>query len=122
MHARHQPAERVLPLVELGRTAARHRDVFRRRLDEVIWQTGGPIRHRIAVELGPAGVMVQDDVEHQVVRLRSLKSIVTEGAGELMRQRSVLVHHDRQTRLTGRRRLNNHADLLAIVDALDRPS
>jgi hypothetical protein len=66
--------------------------------------------------------MVQDDVEHQVVWLRSLKSIVTEGAGELMRQRSVLVHHDRQTRLTGRRRLNNHADLLAIVDALDRPS
>src|SRR5215469_2617650 len=54
MHARHQPAERVLPLVELGRTAARHRNIFRRRLDEVIWQTGGPIRHRIAVELGPA--------------------------------------------------------------------
>jgi len=122
MHARHQPAERVLPLVELGRTAARHRDVFCRRLDEVIRQTGGPIRHRIAVELGPAGVMVQDDVEHQVVRLRYLKSIVTEGAGELMRQSRVLVHHDRQTGLTGRRRLNNHADILAMVDALERPS
>src|SRR5258707_904927 len=35
MHARHQPAERVLSLVELGRTATRHRDVFCRRLDEV---------------------------------------------------------------------------------------
>jgi len=122
MHARHEPAERVLPLVELGRTAARHRDVFCRRLDEVIWQTGGLIRHRIAVELGPAGVMVQDHVKHQVVRLRSLKSIVTEGAGELMRQRRVLVHHDRQTRLTSRRCLNNHADILAIVDTLERPS
>src|SRR5262245_20164145 len=87
MHARDQPAERVLPLVELGRTVARHRDVFCRRVDEIIWQTGGLIRHRIAVELGPASVMVQDNVEHQVVRLSSLKSIVTEGAGELMRQR-----------------------------------
>ena len=40
-------------------------------------------------------------MEHQVVWVRSLKSFVTEGAGELMRQRRVLVHHDRQTRLTG---------------------
>jgi hypothetical protein len=51
-----------------------------------------------------------------------LKSIVTEGAGELMRQRRVLVPHDRQTRLTGRRRLNNHAEILAMVDALERPN
>src|ERR1700704_1283879 len=113
MHARHQPAERVLSLVELGRTATRPRDVFCRGLDEVIWQAGDLIGHWIAVELGPTSVMVQNHMEHQLVRVRSLKFIVAKGASELMRQRCVLVHHDRQMRLTRRRRLNNHADILA---------
>src|SRR5262249_59022233 len=47
MHARNQPAERVMPLVELGRSVARHSAVFCRLVDEVIWPTACPIRHPI---------------------------------------------------------------------------
>jgi hypothetical protein len=104
----------VLPLVDLRGPAARHRDVFRRRVDEVVRQTGRLVGHWIAVELGPAGVVVQHHMEHQIVRNRTLKPIVAEGAGELMRKRRVLVHHNRQSGLSGRRRLNDHAQALAL--------
>src|SRR5208337_2197496 len=80
---------------------------------EVVRQPGRRVGTRVAVELGPAGVMIEHYAEHQVVRLRGLKLIVPKGACELMRQRRVLVHHDRQTRLTGGRRLNDHAHALA---------
>ena len=57
--------------------------------------------------------MIEHHAEHEVVRLRCLELLVAEGARELMRQRRVLVHHDGQARLTGRRRLNDHVKALA---------
>jgi hypothetical protein len=98
----------MLALVELRRQPAGHSDVLGRSLHEVVGQAGDLVGRRIAVELGPARIMVQDHAEHQVARLGRRKPIVTEAAGELMRQGRVLVHHDRQTRLAGRRGLNDH--------------
>ena len=58
MHARQQPAIRMPPLVEFGRSPARDRDVFCRSLDEIVGEAGVLVGHGIAVELGPSFVMV----------------------------------------------------------------
>jgi hypothetical protein len=84
-------------------------DVFRRRLHQIERQIGFRIGRRIAVELGPARIVMQRHVEHLVVGIGRLEALVAEGARELMRQRRVLVHHDRQAGLARRRRLDDHA-------------
>jgi hypothetical protein len=58
--------------------------------------------------------MMQNHVEHQIVRLSWLKPIVPKVTRELIRKLRVLVHRDRQAGLTSRRRLNDHAQ--ALVD------
>src|SRR4030088_739786 len=85
VHARHETAKGMLPLIVVGRQPAGDRDVFRRSLDEGVRQAGLRIRRRITVELSPAGIVWQHDVEHQIVRIGRLKLLVPEGAGELMR-------------------------------------
>jgi hypothetical protein len=84
------------------------------RIDEIVRQAGRLIRSRITVELCPTSVMMQNHVEHQIVRLSWLKPIVPKVTRELMRKLRVRVHRDRQTGLTSRRRLNDHAQ--ALVD------
>ena len=108
MHARYQAAERMLPLVEVGRQPAGDGDVLRRRLDQIIRQAGLGVGDRVAVELDPAGVVMGDDVDHQIERRQRLELFVAEGARELPAQSGVLIHHDRQSRRAGRCGLDNH--------------
>jgi hypothetical protein len=46
------------PLVEVGRSPARDRDVFRRRLDQIVGQAGILVGDGVAVEFGPSLVVV----------------------------------------------------------------
>jgi hypothetical protein len=98
----------MLLRIVVWRAAAGDGDVLRRCVDQVVGQARGRIGRRIAVELEPAGVMMQHDVAHQVGRLRRLEPVVAELATELMRQRGVLVHHDGEARLARRRGLDDH--------------
>jgi hypothetical protein len=58
VHARQQAAVRMPPLVEVGRSPARDRDVFRRRLDQIVGQAGILVGDGVAVEFGPSLVVV----------------------------------------------------------------
>src|SRR5215469_17045357 len=62
----------------------------------------------MAVESGPALVVMGDDVDHEIFGFDGRETRVAKGAGELAGQSRVLVHNNRQTRLTGHSSLNDH--------------
>jgi hypothetical protein len=69
----------------------------------------------IAVEFGPAFVMMGNDVGHQVRWFCRLEAVVSEGPRELSRKCGVFVHHDREVRFTLRCALDDHASLPACA-------
>src|SRR5262249_61889995 len=86
----------MMPLVEIGRSPAGDGDVLCRCLDQIVWQAGGLVGDRIAVELGPTRVVMGNDVEHQVIGPDRLEAGVAECACELPGERRMLLDPDRQ--------------------------
>ena len=114
VHARQQPAIGVAAAVELGRGGGGLDDLRERRLDEVVGQAGGRIDPPFPVEVGPAGIVVVDDVENDVARLDGLEVLVAEGAGEAPGEGRVLGHRDDETRLFRGCALHDHLSGLQI--------
>src|SRR5262249_7047132 len=64
---------------------------------------------RIAVERGPTGVIVGDNVDYEIARQGRLEFCIAKCTHKLTRQRGVVVHHDCAVRATGRCRLDEHS-------------
>jgi hypothetical protein len=85
----------MLPLIELWREAARSRDMLCRRIDKIVRQTGVRIGRWVAIEAGPPRIMVQDNMIHWLGWRQRFEPFVAEGTSKLMRERRMLIHHNR---------------------------
>src|SRR5262249_56274507 len=83
-------------------------DILGRGAKDRVRQARRRIGDGSTVESAPSGIMVGDDVDHEIERRGRRKLGIAKSARELTRQRGVVVHHDRTVRAAGGRRLNEH--------------
>src|SRR5262249_22760269 len=98
----------MMPLVVGRRSLAGRKDVKGRSGKDRVGQSCLRIGNGVAVEGGPARIMVGDDIDHEIERRGRFESAVAKRACELTRQRGVVVHHDCAVWAPGWRRLDEH--------------
>jgi hypothetical protein len=79
-----------------------------RRAKHCVRQTCLRIGDGVTVEIGPTGIVVGDDVDHEIKGRWSRKLGIAERACELTRQHGVVVHDDRTVRPARGRGLDEH--------------
>src|SRR5687767_12791729 len=104
----------MMALIKIGREPTGNRDELGRRVDQVVWETGCGIDLRIPVKFKPAGIVMRDDMDHQISRCQRLESVVAERMGELRAKSVVLIHRDRESWRTRRSCLNDHSTISLI--------